>query len=185
MTEPNPPDLEVTHDFFDLWLKAYEATFGRMIDVPALGPSRERVEKAHKNVDITVNLYTTWMQSIASFQSVFAEATRRTQAQVASMEEGGQPIQSSKDFYELWMQTYSETFKEFLRSPDFASDLHKMTSLSMDYKKSNQEMLEENVLKPMALPTKSELEEIDKEVYELKRQVRKLTKQVQELSRRT
>jgi class III poly(R)-hydroxyalkanoic acid synthase PhaE subunit len=177
-------ELEVTHDFFELWLKAYEATYGKLIETPAVGPTRERIEKVRKTVDTSVNLYAAWMQSVASFQSVFAEATRRTrQHSVEHAEEGETPL-SSRDYYELWMETFSETFKEFLSSPAFASDLGHLTSLSVDYQKCNQEMLESNVLKPMAVPTRTEIDEINKEVYMLKKTVKDLNKRVAELSRK-
>jgi len=175
-------ELEVTHDFFELWLKAYEATYGKLIDVPAVGPTRERAEKVRKTVDTTVNLYAAWMQSVANFQSVFAEATRRTRQQTIEQATEGSPPVSSKDYYELWMETFSDTFKEFLKSPAFASDLGHLTSLSVDYQKCNQEMLETNVMKPLAIPTKTEIEEINKEVYQLKKTVRDLSRRLESLS---
>jgi hypothetical protein len=175
------PELEVTHDFFELWLKAYDATYGKLIETPVVGPSRERIERIRKTVDTSVNLYAAWMQSIASFQSVFAEATRRTRQKTVEQAAEGKPAPSSKDYYELWMETFSDTFKEFLSSPAFASDLGHLTSLSVDYHKCNQDMLESNVLKPLAMPTRTEIEEINKEVYQLKKTVKEL-KRIAELS---
>jgi hypothetical protein len=43
-------------------------------------------------------------------------------------------------------------------------------------------MLEENYLKPMNIPTKTEIDEIIKEVYSLKKKVRELTSQINELT---
>jgi hypothetical protein len=30
--------FESTHAFFDMWLKTYETTYGRLIEMPAMGP---------------------------------------------------------------------------------------------------------------------------------------------------
>ena len=170
-------DLQASHDFFELWEKAYEATYGRIIDMPAMGPSREGADRLRKNFEATINLHAAWAQSIASFQSAFAEATRRTQEKVEKQvaEEGTSPS-SFKDYYDLWMNTYSETFKEFLKSRFFASDLAKLTSNSMDFQKSSRDLIEENLLKPANLPTRTEIDDLSKEVYMLKKQVRVLAR---------
>lgn len=178
-------DLEATHDFFNLWLRAYEATYGRLIDVPAMGPTRESAETYRKHLDATISLYAAWMESIASFQTVFMEATRRTREkleELAAGEEDKAPA-TPKDYYNLWMETYSETFKEFMKSKFFSSDLSKLTSSSMDYEKSSRVLLEQNVLKPLNLPTRREIDEINKEVYLLKKQLKALSRNPAEGSR--
>ena len=43
-------------------------------------------------------------------------------------------------------------------------------------------MFEEDYLKPMNLPTKTEIDEINKEMYSLKKIVKELTGQIKELS---
>jgi class III poly(R)-hydroxyalkanoic acid synthase PhaE subunit len=169
-------DLQASHDFFQLWLKAYEATYGKIIDMPIIGPSREGADRLRKNFEATVNLHAAWAQSIASFQSAFAEATRKTQEKVERVAEEGSAPSSYKAYYNLWMETYSETFKEFLKSRFFASDLAKLTSDSMDFQKSSRELIEENLLRPANLPTRTEIDELSKEVYLLKKQVKELAR---------
>jgi archaellum component FlaC len=170
-------DLQASHDFFELWEKAYEASYGRIIEIPTMGPSREGADRLRKNFEATVNLHAAWAQSIASFQSAFMEATRRTQEKVEKQvaEEGASPS-SSKEYYELWMNTYSETFKEFLKSRFFASDLARLTSNSMDFQKSSRDLIEENFLRPANLPTRTEIDDLSKEVYLLKKQVREMAR---------
>lgn len=170
-------DLQASHDFLELWLKAYEATYGKIIDMPAMGPSREGADRLRKNFEATINLQAAWAQSIASFQSAFMEATRKTQEKVEKrVADEGVPPSSYKDYYDLWMETYSETFKEFLKSRFFASDLARLTSNSMDFQKSSRELIEENILRPANLPTRTEIDDLSKEVYLLKKQVRDLTR---------
>jgi hypothetical protein len=137
-------DLQASHDFFELWLKAYEATYGKIVDMPVMGPTREGADRLRKNFEATINLHAAWAQSIASFQSAFMEATRKTQEKVEKRvaEEGVSPS-SYKGYYDLWMETYSETFKEFLKSRFFASDLARLTSNSMDFPKSEEKRREE------------------------------------------
>lgn len=174
--------FETTQEFFDQWLKTYETTCGRLVEMPAIGPSREKSEKLMKGFSSFVNLYAAWMDSSINFQSVFMEAMRRMHEKTGSEMEGEISPEKYKDFYKAWIETYSETFKEFLSSGHFASDSGRFMSYFMEFQKRNREMLEENYLKPMNLPTKAELDDVYKELYSLKRTVKELTSQVKELS---
>ncbi len=174
--------FEYTREFFELWLKNYEATHGRLMDMPAIGPMREKSEKLMKEFSIGVNLYAAGMDSNINFQSIFMEAIRRMREKIETETEGETGPENYKEFYKIWVETYSETFKEFLGSGHFASDMGKFMSYFMEFQKYNREMLEENYLKPMNLPTKADIDEINKELYSLKKTVKELTSKIKELS---
>ncbi len=173
--------FESTQEFFDLWLKTYNATMGRLVEMPAMGPTREKSEKMMKGFSNFVNLYTAGMDSNINLQSVFMEAMRRVREKTTTDMKGEISPEKYKDFYKIWIEMYSETFKEFLKSGHFASDMGKLNSCLMDFQKYNREMLEENYLKQMNLPTKTEIDEINKELYSLKKTVKELTRQINEL----
>ena len=173
--------FESTQEFFDMWLRTYNATMGRIVEMPAMGPTREKSEKMMKGFSTVVNLYTAGMDSSSNLQSVLLEAMRRVHEKTGSEMEGGLSPEKYKDFYEIWIETYSETFKEFLKSGHFASDMGKLNSHLMDFQIYNREMLEENYLKPMNIPTKTEIDEINNELYFLKKTVKELTSQIKEL----
>ncbi len=174
-------DFESTQEFFDMYLKVYNATAGRLVEMPALGPAREKSEKMMKGFSTFVNLYAAGMDSNSNFQGVFMEAMRKVQEKTGSEMEGEISPEKYKDFYRIWIETYSETFKEFMKSGHFASDMGKLNAHLMDFQKYNREMLEENFLKSMNLPTKTEIDEINKELYSLKKTVKELTGQIKAL----
>ncbi len=173
--------FESTREFYDLWLKTYKATTGRLVEMPVMGPAREKSEKFMKGFSTFVNLYTAGMDSSSNLQTVLMEAMLRMREQMGNEMEGEISPGKYKDFYRIWIETYSETFKEFSKSGHFASDMGNLNSCLMDFQKYNREMLEENYLKPMNLPTKIEIDEINKELYSLKKKVKELTSQVKEL----
>lgn len=173
--------FESTREFYDMWLKTYEATLGRFVDMPAVGPAREKSEKMMKGFSAFMNLYTAGMDTSSNLQSVFMEAMHKVQEKTAKDMEGEISPEKYKEFYNIWMETYSETFKEFSKSGHFVSDMGKLNSHLMDFQKYNREMLEDNYLKPMNLPTKTEIDEINKELYSLKKTVKELTSQIKEL----
>ncbi len=174
-------NFESTQEFFDMWLKVYNTTTGRLVEMPALGPTREKSEKFMKGFSTFVNLYAAGMDSNSNIQSVLLEAMRRVHEKTATDMEGEISPEKCKDFYKICIETYSETFKEFMKSCHFASDMGKLNSLLMDFQIYNREMLEENYLKPMNLPTKTEIDEINKELYSLKKKVKELTSEIKEL----
>ena len=171
-------DLQTSHEFFERWLKAYESTYGRIIDMPTMGPSREGVDRLRKNFEATVNMQASWAESLSGFQSAFMEATRRTQEKVEKLGAHGASPSSYKAYYDIWMETYRETFKEFLKSKFFASDLAKLTSNSMDFQKSSRILIEENFLRPANIPTQTDMDDLNKEVYLLKKQVKELAREL-------
>ena len=63
--------FESAREFYDQWLKTYKATTGRLVEMPAVGPAREKSEKMMKGFSTFVNLYTAGMDTSSNFQGVF------------------------------------------------------------------------------------------------------------------
>ncbi|MCX9085115.1 MAG: hypothetical protein OIN87_10000 [Candidatus Methanoperedens sp.] len=174
-------NLESTQEFYDQWIKMYKNTMGKLIEMPAVGPAREKTEKMMKGFSTFVNLYTASMDTSSNMQEVFKEAMKKVQEKIGSDMDGEVNPEKYKEFYNIWIQTYSDTFKDFAKSGHFVSDLGNLNAHLMDYQKYNREMLEENCLKPMNIPTKTEIDEINKEIYTLKKTVKELKIQIKEL----
>ncbi|TFH46401.1 MAG: hypothetical protein E4G94_02490 [ANME-2 cluster archaeon] len=173
--------FDSTQELYNQWLNTYKATMGKLVEMPAVGPAREKSEKMMKGFSTFVDLYASGMNTNSNFQSVFLEAMQKVQEKTAKDMEVEISPEKYKDFYNIWMETYSETFKEFSKSDHFVSDMGKLNSHLMDFQKYNREMLEDNYLKPMNLPTKTEIDEINKELYSLKKTVKELTSQIKGL----
>lgn len=173
-------NLESTREFFDTWVKTYEATFGKISEIPAMGPLREKSEKMSKGFPLFFSLYSNWMDTVADFQNISIEAMKRMNAKTINLE-GKAGTESYKEIYNIWMESYSETFKEFLKSGHFSSDMGKFMSSFLDVQKYNREILEENYLKPSNLPTKSDIDELNRELYLLRKQVKDLYCRISDL----
>lgn len=177
--------LESTQEFFDMWMKNYSSTFGKLAQIPTIGPIREKQEKMMKSFPLYANLCTTWIDSNINFQCVFIEAMRRTYEKTINdikIDKDSISPETYKEFYKTWIDTYSETFKDFMKSGHFLSDMNKIVSHFMDLQKYNREMIEENFLRPSNLPTKTDIDDINKELYLLKKTVKDLNNKIEELS---
>lgn len=174
-------NIESTREFFSTWIKNYEATFGKVAEIPSMGPMREKSDKINKGLPLFFNLYATWLETVTDFQSLSIEAMKRMNEKTAEIEG---PIGPDKyrDIYNIWIESYSDTFKEFLKSGHFSEDLGKFTANLLDVQKYNREMLEENYLKPSNLPTKTDIDEINREMYSLRKQIKELNNRMNELS---
>ena len=174
-------NFESTQEFYDQWINMYKATMGKLVEMPAVGPAREKSEKMMKGFSTFINLYAAGIDTSSNMQNVFKEAMKKVQEKIGADMDGEISPEKYKEFYDIWIQTYSDTFKDFARSGHFVSDLGKLNAHLMDFQKYNRDMLEENYLKPMNLPTKTEIDEINKELYTLKKTVKELTHQIKEL----
>jgi polyhydroxyalkanoate synthesis regulator phasin len=152
-----------------------------MSELPAIGPSKEKIEKMWKGYPLFINLYSVWMDSISDFQNLSFEAINKMRDKMVDMDGEISP-ERNKEVYNVWIETYSDTFKEFLRTDHFARDMSKFMSGFIEVQKYNREMLEENILRPMNLPTNTDIDELNMELYSLKKTVRELTRKVNELS---
>lgn len=173
--------IESTHELFNTWMKSYEETFGKVAQIPSMGPMREKSEKISKGLPLFFNLYATWLETITDFQGLSIEATKRMNEKAAKLE-GPISTDRYRDVYNIWIESYSDTFKEFLKSGHFAKDLGKFTADLLDVQKYNREMLEENYLKPSNLPTKTDIDEINMELYSLRKQIKELNLRISELT---
>ncbi len=168
-----------TQELFDLWAETYKGTLGRFWETPGVGPAREKTEKVMAGMNTYADFINAWSSSNVELQSVFTEASRRTQEKIGEGLVGELRPDGYKDFYKIWMDTYSETFNEHLKSEGFSTDLGEVMSHWMNLQKFGRETMEEDLLKPMNLPTKAEIDEVNKELYALKRTVRESQRQAQ------
>ncbi len=173
--------FDSTRKFFDAWSKVVEESFGKATNIPAVGPSREKYEKMMTGFSLFINLYSTWMDSVSDVNRLSLEAMSRMKDKIEKIENNGDQDRG-KELYNMWMETYSGIFDEFLRSDHFSSDMGKFMSVFIDAQRYNREMLENNLLIPANLPTKTDVDEINAELYHLKKTVRELTHKVRELS---
>lgn len=185
--------LETTQEFIDMWTNSYQSTLGKLAQMPAFGPVREKQEKIMKSIPLYSKLYTTWVDSNINLQSVLLEAMRKTfektvEHQINSAEcakDGKSCIdpEKYKEFYQIWIDAYSETFKDFMKSEHYSSDMGKFASIFIDFQKHNREIVEENYLKPNNLPTRTDIDEIHKELYDLRKTVKELVRNIRESSK--
>lgn len=165
---------ESAGDFIENWLKFYSDTYYRFFNMPAIGPAREKSEQFSRWLRLYLDLQTKWLSSISDLQGLSVEAMRKVHEKTKSGLEEELSAEKYKQLYNIWIETYSDTFKEYQNSDDFVSDMGEFVSNLMEFQKFNREIFENNYLKVLNLPTKADIDETNKELYTLRKKVREL-----------
>lgn len=98
--EASPKQYE---DFFDEWMKASQANFGRVFPAPAIEHNKEPLEKLVADSEKTIKLYKSWIANLE-------ENAKKTTAAL----KGQADPEEYKERYESWMKTYENIFDELL-----------------------------------------------------------------------
>jgi hypothetical protein len=88
-------------------------------------------------------------------------------------EKGGAPIKSGRALLDLWLATANTALVEMHRSKDFLDAQRRMTRSSTDYRLAEQEIAEA-FCEIHHIPTRTEMDEMQRSVTELKRELRAL-----------
>jgi hypothetical protein len=96
---------EAYKEFYSLWMKTYQETSGRSLNVPTTGLSKEMLETFLNSTDIYLNLYKSWINALEKL----SEKTRELSTRTADPE-------AYKEFYALWIKTYEKAFDDFFEN---------------------------------------------------------------------
>ena len=88
------------------------------------------------------------------------------------------PISSARELLDLWVVTANETLIEMHRTPKFLEAQRNVTRSSTDYR-LQERAIAETFCEVHHVPTRSEVDELQRTVVELRRQVRALMAQSQ------
>ena len=78
----------------------------------AIKAMEEKSEKMMKGFPLYFNLYSTWVDTMADFQGISVEAMQ-IMNESASKIKTTEIQENPKELYNIWIDSYSETFKEF------------------------------------------------------------------------
>lgn len=164
----------------NLYWDAYERTFGRLLESPSLGHTRELTQDLLKGFDA-------WVESrraILEYQTVLAEAWadafEQFMRKLTSLTETGETIQSLVQLLNLWIDVVEGVFTTRFRSEEYLEKQSRLVNRVMAYRLTERDIVEA-FLKTSHLPARSELDEAYRRIYELRREVKELKKSLRDL----
>ena len=159
----------------------YQQTFGNFLSSPSLGYTREFNNKLLKSFDAWTNFY----KASFDYQLVLVDVWMRAFEQLmrlASSQEKGETLQNWRQFQQVWSRVFDQAFAQTFRSENALEIQGKFLNAAMTYRLHQQQLMEV-FLKMNDLPTRSEVDEIHRNVYELRKEIKSLKKALAESQR--
>jgi len=158
-----------------MYWNAYDQTMGRIVGMPSVGFTRELEEKFAKG-------YVAWNQAreaMDEYQLVIADAWSGVMEQVLremmTRAEQGKPIESVRDLVRMWTSAADKSFDQVFRSERYTEVQGKFVSSYMEYRVHEQQIVDE-VMKYGYIPSRTEMDEANRNIYELRKEVKALKK---------
>ncbi len=100
-------------------------------------------------------LWETWMDAWANFTAKSPELLQKG-------------AQDPKEMYREWLSTFKATYDKLFRTEEFSRVLANLLDKSLDLRKASDSLLQE-LLKKSNIPTREEIDELQREIHELKK----------------
>jgi class III poly(R)-hydroxyalkanoic acid synthase PhaE subunit len=164
-------------ELMNLYGDAYERTFGRLIESPSLGHTRELNEDLLKG-------FAAWMeyrQASFAYQVQLGETWTRAFEEfirnLISQTEKGETVQSLRQLLFQWIDVIDQVFAKVFRSDDYIRLQGHLLNTAMTYRLREREIVEA-FLKTSHVPYRSEMDEAHRRIYHLRKDVKELKKEL-------
>lgn len=176
LAQPGSTD-EVLKALFDpgQWAQAGLGPMDRAIEHLIEGPSYATLWTLDRKLLKAQALRAQWARDLAAWQLLmqgpWSEATKRFLREVNAAD--GTPIKSWRELTDLWVDIANATLTETHRTPEFLEAQRRLTRSSTDCRLQEREIAEA-YCEMHHIPTRTEVDELQRTVYELRRDLRSL-----------
>lgn len=167
-------------ELMNLYGNAYERTFGRLIESPSLGHTRELNEDLLKG-------FAAWMdyrQASFAYQVELGETWTRAFEEfirkLISQTEKGETVQSLRQLLFQWIDVIDQVFAKVFRSDDYIRLQGHLLNTAMTYRLRERDIVEA-FLKTSHIPSRSELDEAYRRIYHLRKDVKELKRELHDI----
>jgi poly[(R)-3-hydroxyalkanoate] polymerase subunit PhaE len=158
-----------------LYWDSFDQTFGRLIQSPGLGSTRELNDKFAK----IFAAWQEWREASTEYYVIMAEAAtrvlERALQEIGSIAERGETIQSLRQWAQPFEKVADPVLTEIFASDKFVRAQARVLNAAMACWLCRREIVEE-FLKFGDMPTRSEVDEIHQALYEQRKEIKALKK---------
>jgi class III poly(R)-hydroxyalkanoic acid synthase PhaE subunit len=168
-------------EFTNLYWDAYERTFGRLLESPSLGHTREMNEDLLKGFDAWLDYRRASFEYQVTLGETWIHAFEEIMRRLVTQAEKGQPVPGVRKLLFLWVEVVDHTFTKVFRSEEYIRLQGQLVNAATAYRLREREIVDA-FLKASHLPSRSELDEGYRRIYELRKEVKELRKAVQAIN---
>lgn len=166
---------KLDENIFRVWADIYEKELSPFFKVPQLGLTRFYQER----LDDTLDRYHTFQISLAEFLRLLylpiEKSAKVLQQNLEELTKKGKLPESSQDYYRIWIRLLEGHYMTLFKSPEYAESLRDTLNALEDYLAARELMLQD-LLQSVPVPTNREMDELYREIYHLKKKVKRLEK---------
>ena len=162
------------------WKDAYNKTFGILVKSPVVGSSRELLEQNNRAVDSMVDMLISVSEFITKALSVGYKNSQEVFEEYFDSVDKGEDPKTFNEFYKMWSKHVEKAIEKYFYTDEFSKLIAKAADSYMIFKIEYDKLIEKS-LSDSPIVTKSEVDNVYKNVYELRREVRSLKKELEEL----
>jgi class III poly(R)-hydroxyalkanoic acid synthase PhaE subunit len=164
----------------NLYWDAYERTFGRLMESPSLGHTRELNEQLLKGFDSWLDFRRASFEYQVVMSETWCRSFERFIGKLVSLSEAEKPIEDLRQLLFLWLDVVDENFLAVFRSEEYIRMQGQLMNTAMTYRIHERDIVEA-FLKISHLPSRSELDEAHRRIYELRKEVKELKSAIRQM----
>jgi len=166
----------IDEDAVNVWTKFYETELRKIFNIPQLGLTRFYQEKMIRSVD-KLNMFQSSLTEFLRLLSLPVEKSFQVmQEKLTELADKGNLPEDSKAYYRMWIKILEGHYMSLLQSIEYTQLLHKTLHSMSEFSEAKKELLQDNLLYMLPVPTQKEMDELYKEIYLLKKRIKELEK---------
>ncbi len=161
-------------DFLRTWQEAFQDSYGRVLNAPSLGFSKETNEKILKSIDA----YLAYLYSANEFSLSLYKVGYDAMNKIMDTVGDEKAPTTFKEFYDLWIETNEEAYINMFREESFAKMLGNLVDTGVTFKRRYDELLMD-ALNQFPIPTDRDMDSVYKKMYDMKKEINNLNSTIE------
>jgi len=161
--------IEDASPFLESWKREASSWLG----MPAFGFAREHQERLQKLAQAQIDL----QQQNSAYNALMMKSAQRAyevfEQKLEARGKSGDPLQSARAMFDLWIDAAEEAYAEIALSPEFRGVYGKLVDAQMRVRGGVQREVAQ-MTGSLGMPTRDEVDAAHKKIAQLEREVRKL-----------
>lgn len=173
-------DPEGFLEFFDAWKENYNKTYGKILNMPMMGISRNTQQDRLQTLDKYIRFITYATELTIKLQALVNETTENVIRESFELMNKEDAPKTFEEFYAYWRNSLSHNFDKLFYSDEFSKFLGGFVDSVLTLKIQMDKVLEGS-LKYLPIPTNKDMDSLYKTVHDLKSEVRRQRREIRQL----
>lgn len=166
---------QLDKESFNKWADLYNNEISKVFNIPQIGLGREYQERLIRALD-KFNIFQASVLEFLYFLYLPMEKTFKLMQKelIKKVNEGNVPNDHT-GFYQSWLKKLEQHYVVMFQSGEYTKVLGRLLHAMGEFHQAKNDLVEDFV-KTLPIPTKTEMDELYKEIYSLKKRIRLLEK---------